>query len=68
MKNQNTKKYHYKLYIYSDRWKFIRTAKVVSDVNLAGILREGLFIQKGWWYDEVVWGVVDVKKAFLPTQ
>jgi hypothetical protein len=58
MKIQNTKKYHYKLYIYSDKWEFRRIARVEADINLTGILREGLFIEKGWGYDEVIWGVI----------
>lgn len=38
------KKHTYQLAIYTDRGQFIKKAYVTSDIDLAGILREWLFI------------------------
>lgn len=38
------KKHTYRLAIYTDHGQFIKKAYVTSDIDLTGILREGLFI------------------------
>jgi hypothetical protein len=38
------KKHTYQLAIYTDSGQFIKKACVTSDIDLTGILREGLFI------------------------